>query len=154
MYLIRSAYRRGQPLTTKQRTSSFFTEEPRVGTHIVRLDHPLRFTDAELEAHEADLKRLLEAEAIEIVRLSEDGSEAPVVPPQAPPTVPSGEAPTAPPTEPPPATEPSPPEPPAESAPSEPPPAETNTETAEEPAPAAEPSHPSAAARKRSRKQE
>lgn len=81
-YLIKAAYQEGKQLTPAQRTSSFFSSEPRVGIHVLRRGITVRFTDEQMKAHDLELRRLLSAEAITVTPEGVTDQETPPVPPE------------------------------------------------------------------------
>lgn len=65
MYVITRAVREGKPLTTAQRSSALFSPEPVVlGRTLRRGSRPLRLTEADFKANEAQLLRLERAGSI------------------------------------------------------------------------------------------
>jgi hypothetical protein len=81
MYVITAAYLSGKQLTPRQRTDSYFTSEPRIGSFVLRPGLVLRLSEAEYAEVEQQVRRLLQAEAIVV----EKDGEA-VAPPEPPPT--------------------------------------------------------------------
>jgi hypothetical protein len=75
-YEIEATVFSGKPLTVKQRLSPFFTDCPRIGHHIIRDRTPLRLSPREMEKHNKDLRRLFDAEVIEIFEVYEASEEA------------------------------------------------------------------------------
>lgn len=132
----------GKQLTPAQRSSSLFSEAPRIGSKTLRRGQSTKFSEAEMKASEVIIKRLYDAHAIEIYRVDGDRrvsmrdqkNSAPAEPPKkvAPPAVITPEAPpVAPPA--PPEPPPAPPEPvqaaEPEAIPEPPPSAPTHTES-------------------------
>lgn len=100
MYEISRGMKSGVPLTTAQRRSSLFQEEPTVLGRILRRGGPpMLIVDEVFEANEAQLKRLVDAGSITICKLgpsadsivtTEPVSETPVIEepvPETPPVV-------------------------------------------------------------------
>jgi hypothetical protein len=74
---ITPSHQTGKPLTTTQRSSGKFEEEPRIGTHVLRRGQPpLKLNEKQFHAQYGDLKQLFMAEAIEIDAVSDDGSRS------------------------------------------------------------------------------
>jgi hypothetical protein len=70
---ISRAYTPGKPLTPAQRTSSLFAEEPVVMGTVLRRGLPaLKISEAQFHQHQAHLKRLFDAGAINIKAVDGD----------------------------------------------------------------------------------
>lgn len=72
-YEVTSALKPGQQLTARQRTSSYFTDAPRVGTHTIRRGQVLRLSSEQFKASKGDLKKLLLGHSIEIFQVDDSG---------------------------------------------------------------------------------
>lgn len=67
IFQVSRSFSRTKQLTSLQRLSTAFSEEPRIGTKILRAGSPpLLFTQAEFKIHQAKLRSLFAAHAIEI----------------------------------------------------------------------------------------
>ena len=64
----------GKQLTSNQRGSSLFSEEPRVGTKVLRRGTVLKLNPTQFKSLEAKVYRLHEAGAITMTRVEDDGT--------------------------------------------------------------------------------
>ena len=71
-YMISSAMKPGKVLTTRQKNHPFFSEAPRIGAKVVRHNHPLRLTKEQFKLSELTIKRLFDAQAIDITEIETD----------------------------------------------------------------------------------
>jgi hypothetical protein len=65
-------------LTTAQRTSSFFSETPRVAGQILRRGQSIVLSEAQLKLNELHLRRMMLAGAIEITAVLDSGQKIPL----------------------------------------------------------------------------
>ena len=66
-YRVKRAVKPGKALTTVQKTSSFFAEEPKVGVKVLRRGLPyIELTEEQMKSNELCLKKLLISESVEI----------------------------------------------------------------------------------------
>ena len=75
---IEASIHSGKQLTYVQRTSPFFTDCPQIGRHVLRNRDPLRLSREEFNHHELEIKRLYDAEAIEIFQVEQEPGKLPV----------------------------------------------------------------------------
>lgn len=74
---ITRALKPGQQLTSAQRNSSLFAEEPRIGAQVLRRGSlPLRLSEAAFKASFTQIKRLFMAGAIDIAAVNEHRRES------------------------------------------------------------------------------
>lgn len=79
-YEISSAIHPGKQLTPAQRTSSLFSEAPRIGTTILRRGKILKLSEAELHIQSLQIKRHLASGSIEIYQVDEEtGARARII---------------------------------------------------------------------------
>jgi hypothetical protein len=71
-YVIRSAMKPGVRLTPMQRSSSFFSEEPRLGTTILRRGTEITLTAEQYALAETRIRQLLSAEAIIVSKVGDE----------------------------------------------------------------------------------
>ena len=75
-YIVRVAFKEGKQLTPKQKASSHFSPEPRIGAVVIRRGMAHTYTEAEFSEVSARVQQLLAAEAITL----ETVGSPPVVP--------------------------------------------------------------------------